>query len=94
MQISDTVIIISAGSESTTIQTTLSNSCPLVWEVSGGNATLEAGQSCTVSVNGVNAAVAWTTSSAALAGSTITGTAGGSANNGCSFTQQFTLTKL
>lgn len=87
------VTIISAGTKDGTIQT-LADSCPLNWDVGGSKATLETGQACTVSIDGVNATVGWTASSMTLNGNTITGTAGGATTSGCSFTQQFTLTKM
>jgi hypothetical protein len=87
------LLVISAGTKSGTIETD-ADSCSLIWDVSGDKATLESGQSCTASVDGVDATVGWTASSMTLSGTTITGTAGGAATNSCSFNQQFTLTKM
>ena len=88
------LVVISAGTKSGQIETD-SESCPLYWDVSGDKATLETGQSCTGSVDGVSVTVDWTASSATLSGSTATGTAGGSTDSpACSFNQQFTLTKM
>jgi hypothetical protein len=87
------VIIIIPGSMSGTIQSQSEN-CALLWDVKGDKATLRAGQTCTVSVNGFNATIMGTQGSATISGSTITGTESGSTNNGCSFTQQFTLTRM
>jgi hypothetical protein len=94
------VVVISAGAKSGTIQTSWqqtssSSACLLTWDVSGDNATLESGQSCTFLVFGSNANVAWATGSATLSGTTVTGTLGGAADNGCSsVTQQFALMKM
>jgi hypothetical protein len=85
--------VIAAGSKSGTIST-VADGCTLIWDVSGSTATLESGQVCTVTVSGVNVTVNWTQSSATLSGTTITGTNTGSTNNGCSFMQQYTLTKM
>jgi hypothetical protein len=88
------VVVISAGTKSGTIQTS-TNGCVLTWDVSGDSATLASGQSCTFLVFGTNATVSWTAGSVSLSGLTITGTAGGSADNGCSAVdQQLTLTKM
>jgi hypothetical protein len=85
--------VIAAGSKAGTIQTTADN-CTLLWDLSGATITLESGQTCTVSVAGANVTVTWTQSSATLSGTTITGTNTGATNNGCSFMQQYTLTKM
>ena len=85
--------VISAGTKASTIVTTADN-CALTWDLAGTKATLESGQTCTVSVAGANVTVTWTQSSATLSGSTITGTNTGSTNNGCSFMQQYMLTKM
>jgi hypothetical protein len=87
------LVVISTGPKSGTIQTN-SESCPLTWDVNGDKVTLESGQSCTASVDGVNVTVDWTASSGTLSGNLITGTTGGSTTNGCSFTQQYTLTRM
>jgi hypothetical protein len=87
------LVVFSAGVKSGTIQT-YADSCTLVWDVSGSKAILESGQACTVSVNGVNATVGWTASTLTLNGNTMTAVTGGAATNGCSFTQQATLTRL
>jgi hypothetical protein len=92
------VVVISAGTKAGTIQTSwqvASSTCLLTWDVSGDNATLEDGQSCTFLVFGSNTTVAWATGSATLSGTTVAGTLAGAADNGCSsVTQQFTLTKM
>ena len=85
--------VIAAGSKSGTITTT-ANSCTLIWDLSGSKITMESGQTCTVSVAGANVTVMWTQSSATLSGGAITGSNTGSTNNGCSFMQQYTLTKM
>jgi hypothetical protein len=88
------LVVFSTGTKAGTIQT-LANDCTLVWDVSGNKATLESGQACTVSIDGANATVGWTASSLMLTGSTtMTGIAGGAATNGCSFTQEITMTKM
>ena len=89
----DNTVIITAGTKAGTIETN-AESCTLVWDVSGDRATLESGQSCTVSSNGVSDTVSWTASTSTLNGNTITVMAGGSDINNCSFTQQGTLTKI
>ena len=85
--------VITPGPKSGTISTTTAG-CTLTWDVVSARATLENGQTCTVRVNGINVTVMWTQSSATLAAGVITGTNTGSANNGCSFMQQYTLTKM
>ena len=85
--------VIAAGTKASTIQTTADN-CTLIWDLDGAKATLESGQTCTVSVAGANVTVTFTQSSATLSGTTITGTNTGSTNNDCSFMQQYTLTKM
>lgn len=87
------LVVISAGTKGGTLQT-FSDNCTLIWDVSGSRATIETGQTCTVSVNGANATVTWTASTMTLNGNTITVLTGGSATNSCSFTQQGTLTKM
>jgi hypothetical protein len=86
------LVVFSAGPKAGTIQSSADN-CALVWDVSGDKATLESGQTCTATVDGVNASVSWTASTLTLNGNTMTGTLGGSGNN-CPFTQQATLTKM
>jgi len=86
------LLVIAAGTKAGTIKTT-SNNCTLIWDLDGTKAALEAGQVCTVTVAGLNVTVTWTQSSATLNTTTITGTNTGSTNNGCSFMQQYTLTK-
>jgi hypothetical protein len=89
----DDLVVVSAGSKAGTVQT-VDDNCALIWDVSGDKATLESGQTCTVSVDGLNVTDTWTASTATLNGTTITTLTGGSTNNGCSFTQQGTLTKM
>ncbi len=90
-------VVIAAGTKPGTIQTSSlpsSSACLLTWDVSGASATLEAGQSCALTVFGTNATVTWTDGAATLSGYTISGALDGSPDNGCaSFDQQFTLTK-
>ena len=57
-------------------------------------ATLRPNQTCTVSVNGFNVTVTGTQGSLTLNSNTITGSEAGSTNNGCSFMQQMTLTRM
>ncbi|HVV81628.1 MAG TPA: hypothetical protein VHE35_01070 [Kofleriaceae bacterium] len=87
------VVIISAGPDDGSIQTLLDN-CTLLWDVSGTRATLRSGQLCTVTVAGSNVTVTWTQSTATIDGSTIMANNTGATNNGCSFMQQATLTKM
>jgi len=86
------LVVIEDGPEDGTIQT-FDNSCTLVWDLDGGTATLRPEQICTVNVNGFNVTVLWTASRATLAAGAMTGTTSGATNNGCSFTQQLTLTR-
>ena len=86
------LVVFSAGTKAGTIESS-ADSCVLVWDVSGDKATLESGQTCTASIDGVNASVTWTASTLTLDGNTMTGTLGGSGND-CPFTQQATLTKM
>lgn len=86
------VTVIAAGAMPGTIKTT-ANGCTLIWDLDHANASLETGQMCTVNVGGNNYTITWTQSSCTLNGTTITGTNTGSSNNGCSFMQQYTLTK-
>jgi hypothetical protein len=92
MQISD-LDVLAAGSKAGTITTT-ANNCTLIWDLEGSKITIESGQTCTVSVGGVNVTVTFTQSSATLSGATITGSNTGATNTGCSFMQQYTLTKM
>ena len=85
--------VIAAGTKSGTITTTADN-CTLIWDLAGSKATIESGQTCTVSIAGANVTVTWTQSSFTLASGMITGSNTGSTNNGCSFMQQYTLTKM
>jgi hypothetical protein len=86
------IVVIAAGAQPGTIKTT-ADSCTLIWDLDGTRASLESGQLCTVNVGGNNYTITWTQSSSTLNGTTITGTNTGAANNGCSFMQQYTLTK-
>lgn len=86
------LVVFSAGTKAGTIESSADN-CVLVWDVSGDQATLESGQTCTATIDGVNATVTWTASTLTLDGNTMTGTLGGSGND-CPFTQQATLTKM
>jgi hypothetical protein len=85
--------VLAAGSKAGTITTTFDN-CTLIWDLAGSKITIESGQTCTVSEAGVNVTVTLTQSSATLSGGTITGSNTGSTNNGCSFMQQYTLTRM
>lgn len=91
-QLSD-LVVISAGPSPDTIKT-LANSCPLIWTLDGEGAALEGGQVCTVSVNGFNVTILWTQSTATLSGDRITANTTGATNNGCTFMQQATLTRI
>jgi len=86
------LVVIAAGAMPGTIKTT-ANNCTLIWDLDGANASLQSGQLCTVNVGGMNYTITWTQSSCSLNGTTITGTNTGATNNGCSFMQQYTLTK-
>ena len=87
------ILVIGAGTMPGTLQIT-ADGCMVLWDVADTRATLRPGQMCTVSVNGFNATVTGTQGTAMLAGTTITGTQAGSANNGCSFMQQMTLNRM
>jgi hypothetical protein len=89
-QLSDLVVVtdIDGGIE------TVDNDCTLDWDVAGDKATLQKDQVCTVTVNGFNVTVGWTSSSMHLNGDQVTGTTSGATNNGCSFTQQVTLDRM
>jgi hypothetical protein len=86
------VVIVTAAAGGA-IQTAIDN-CNVLWDVNGNKATLRPGQMCTVSVNGFNVTVTGTQGTVTLNGNTMTGTEAGSTNNGCSFMQQMTLTRM
>jgi hypothetical protein len=87
------LVIVTAGPAGGTIKTSVDN-CDSIWDVSGSKGTLRPNQTCTVSINGFNVTVTATQGSATLSGNIIAGTEAGSANNGCSFNQQLTLTRM
>jgi len=87
------LVVISAGAAAGTFQTFADN-CTAIWDLKGSTATLRPGQTCTVTVGTVNVTVTTTQGTATLNGSTIVGSQAGSTNNGCSYMQQFTLTKM
>jgi hypothetical protein len=87
------LVVISLGPRAGTIRTR-ADDCALIWDLEGATASLERDQICTVSVDGNNVTIYWTQSTATVNGATITATNTGAANNGCSFMQQVTLTRL
>jgi hypothetical protein len=90
------LVVFELGSEPSTLTTTAAaNNCQLTWYVDadGNEATLQKDQTCTVQAGGASVTVFWTQSSMKRSGDLITGSNTGAANNGCSFTQQYTLTK-
>jgi hypothetical protein len=86
------LVVVTAG-PSGTIKTT-ADGCDTLWDVSGNKATLRPGQMCTVTINGFNVTVTGTQGTVTLNGNIATGTEAGSANNGCSWNQQLTLTRM
>jgi hypothetical protein len=84
---------IATGAASDTI-TTSANNCPLSWTVSQNVATMKPAQFCTVFVNGSPVVVTWQNGSSTMNGKTITFTNSGNTNNGCTFVEQGTLTKM
>jgi hypothetical protein len=79
------------GTSSGVFQSSI-DSCYLQWDANDTTATLQSGQSCSLSVEGTMTSVTFSSGKAALDGSTVTMLATGSASNGCAVSQQATLT--
>jgi hypothetical protein len=91
-QITGVVGIVAGMEVPHSIVMTIEN-CVIQSDLMGAKATAGS-QVCTLNAGGTNVTVTWTLISAMLSGSTITGTNTGSTNSECSFTQQYTLTKM
>lgn len=76
------------------IATKYSSTCTLTWTVKDHTATMDKDQVCTVAINDVNVTVKFDAATMNLNGNIMTGLLSGSSTNGCSFTQQETLTLM